>query len=50
MSRLGGFHRATSTSNTDAQKFFDQGLACLYGYQYNTARRSFQRAVELDKD
>ena len=50
MECLGGFHRATSTSNVVAQKYFDQGLACLYGYQYRTARRSFQRVVSLDKD
>ena len=50
MERLGGFHRATSTNDSIAQKYFDQGLACLYGYQYRSARRSFQRATEIDKD
>jgi tetratricopeptide (TPR) repeat protein len=50
MKNLGGFHRATSTTNPVAQKYFDQGLACLYGYQVRSARRSFEKAAELDKD
>ena len=50
MDNLGGFHRATSTTNLQAQRFFDQGLACLYSFHYSTAKRSFQRAIELDPD
>jgi tetratricopeptide (TPR) repeat protein len=50
MEHLGGFHRTTSTTNPVAQRYFDQGLACLYGYEYRTARRSFKQAAELDKD
>ena len=50
MEHLGGFHRGVSTTHPLAQKFFDQGLACIYGYQYRTALRSFKRVTELDKD
>lgn len=50
MERLGGFHRATETKVPLAQRYFDQGLACLYGYQYTSARRSFQQACKLDPE
>ncbi|MBS1718206.1 MAG: hypothetical protein JSS72_10800 [Armatimonadetes bacterium] len=50
MTRLGGFHRAVSTKNRTCQQFFDQGLACLYGYQYSTALRSFQQAINADPE
>lgn len=48
MSGLGNLHHAVSTSKTDAQRFFDQGLTLVYGFNYADARRSFQRAAELD--
>lgn len=50
MTRLGGFHYAVSTKIVDAQRFFDQGLACIYGYQYAAARRSFERAAQFDPE
>lgn len=50
MENLGGYHRATSTDNERAQKYVDQGLACLYGYQERSALRSFKQAADLDKD
>ena len=31
-----------------AQQFFDQGLKLVYGFNHDEARRSFQRAAELD--
>ncbi len=45
---LGGFHRSVSTTNPGCQRLFDQGLACIYGFQYRSARRSFQQAADLD--
>jgi tetratricopeptide (TPR) repeat protein len=37
-----------STNNAEAQKFFNQGLACLYGFNHEEGIRSFKRAAELD--
>jgi hypothetical protein len=48
MTGLGVVHHAVSTTNRQAQKFFDQGLALVYGFNHNEARRCFQRAAELD--
>src|SRR5438132_11946136 len=45
---LGHVHYAVSTQNAQAQQFFDQGLAYLYGFNHEAAIRSFQRAGELD--
>ncbi len=45
---IGRVHHAVSTSNPQAQKFFDQGLAFIYGFNHDEAVRSFQRAAELD--
>ena len=47
---LGTFHRAVSTKNAEAQKFFDQGMKYLYGFNHEAAVKSFQRAGELDPD
>src|SRR5215471_565953 len=48
MSGLGDVHHPVSTQNKQAQQFFDQGLKLVYGFNHDEARRSFQRAVELD--
>jgi tetratricopeptide (TPR) repeat protein len=48
MSGLGDVHHPVSTKNREAQLFFDQGLKLVYGFNHDEARRSFQRAVELD--
>ena len=45
---LGSAHHAVSTKNADAQKFFDQGLALIYGFNHEAARQSFERAAQLD--
>ncbi len=45
---LGNYHHSITASNPEAQKFFDQGLVMLYGFNRYEALRSFQRAVELD--
>src|SRR5205085_3232139 len=48
MSGLGNVHHPVSTKNSQAQQFFDQGLKLVYGFNHDEARRSFQRAAELD--
>jgi tetratricopeptide (TPR) repeat protein len=48
MSGLGEVHHPVSTKNPEAQQFFDQGLKLIYGFNHDEARRSFQRAAELD--
>ena len=48
MSGLGQVHHPVSTKNRQAQQFFDQGLKLVYGFNHDEARRSFQRAAELD--
>src|SRR3977135_2198284 len=45
---LGVWRHAIATGNTDAQKFFDQGLNLLYGFNRYEALRSFRKASELD--
>jgi tetratricopeptide (TPR) repeat protein len=45
---LGDVHHPVSTKNKKAQQFFDQGLALIYGFNHDAARRSFRRAAELD--
>jgi len=37
-----------STTNAQAQAFFDQGLRLIYAFNHDEAARSFQRAAELD--
>ena len=48
MSGLGSLHHPVSTSNAEAQRFFDQGLALVYAFNHAEAVRSFRRAAELD--
>ena len=48
MSGLGDWHHPVSTSNLQAQRFFDQGLRLIYAFNHDEAARSFERAAELD--
>src|SRR3981081_4756685 len=41
-------HHPVSTSNAQAQQFFDQGLRFIYAFNHDEAARSFQHAAELD--
>ena len=45
---MGSWHHAITTKNPEAQKYFDQGLAFLYGFNHDEAARYFRRASELD--
>ena len=47
---LGKHTRPVATSNTEAQKFFDQGLNFMYAFNHDEAVRAFRQAVELDPD
>ncbi len=48
LSGLGTYTHAIHTGNPEAQKFFDQGLILLYGFNRYEALRSFRRAADLD--
>ncbi len=48
MPGLGDVHHPVSTKNREAQQFFDQGLKLVYGFNHDEARKSFERAAELD--
>jgi tetratricopeptide (TPR) repeat protein len=48
MTGVGNVHHPVSTSNAQAQKFFDQGLNLIYDFNHDEAARSFARAAELD--
>ena len=41
-------HHPIRTSNAEAQKMFDQGMAQAFGFHHEAAIRSFERAAELD--
>jgi hypothetical protein len=45
---LGTWTHPIATRNPEAQKFFDQGLNLLYGFNRYEALRSFRKAAELD--
>lgn len=44
----GNLHHPVTTSNPEAQKFFDQGLRFIYAFNHDEAARSFERAAQLD--
>jgi tetratricopeptide (TPR) repeat protein len=45
---LGTHHKAVGTRVPEAQKYFDQGLRLVYGFNHAEAIRSFTRATQLD--
>ena len=48
LENLGEFHLPVKTSVPEAQRFFDQGLILVYGFNHDEAARAFRRAAELD--
>ncbi len=48
MPGLGHHHHTISTKSPDAQRFFDQGLTLVFGFNHEEAARAFRRASELD--
>jgi len=47
---LGSHTRKITTESPEAQRYFDQGLNLLYGFNHGAAIRSFQEAARLDPD
>jgi tetratricopeptide (TPR) repeat protein len=47
---IGTLHHPVTTSNADAQRYFDQGLRYVYAFNHEQAVASFQHASELDPD
>lgn len=45
---LGNLQHSVSTTNADAQRYFNQGLILLYGFNHVEAERSFKHAARLD--
>jgi len=45
---MGAIHHHIRTANPDAQKYFDQGLALVYAFNFGEAINSFQHATQLD--
>jgi tetratricopeptide (TPR) repeat protein len=45
---LGEYRRTVTTNSPEAQAFFDQGLALIYGFNHDEAARSFAKAGTLD--
>src|ERR1051325_6057301 len=45
---LGDINHPVTTSNPEAQKFFNQGLSYIYAFNHEEAIRSFKQAAQLD--
>ncbi len=45
---LGSYTRKVTTRSPKAQRYFNQGLAFLHGFNHSAAIRSFQQAAQLD--
>ncbi len=45
---LGSYSRKITTDSPKAQRYFNQGLAFLHGFNHGAAIRSFQEAARLD--
>jgi tetratricopeptide (TPR) repeat protein len=45
---LGDYSRKITTNSGKVQRYFDQGLALLHGFNHRGAIRSFQEAAQLD--
>lgn len=45
---MGRLQHPVSTTNQLAQKYFDQGLTFIFGFNHDAAIRSFNRALALD--
>ncbi|HUQ87168.1 MAG TPA: hypothetical protein VM096_06385 [Vicinamibacterales bacterium] len=48
LGNLGSYHRAIKTTNPEAQKFFDEGLTLLYGFNHEESFKSFEIAAAKD--
>ena len=50
LENLGSLHVEITTSESTAQRFFDQGMTLLYGFNHDEAIRSFQEVARIDPD
>jgi tetratricopeptide (TPR) repeat protein len=48
LSNLGSLHVSITTTSADAQKYFDQGMRLLYGFNHAESLRSFREAARID--
>ena len=48
LGNLGSYHRVIRTTNAEAQKFFDEGLTLLYGFNHEESFKSFEIAAARD--
>jgi tetratricopeptide (TPR) repeat protein len=49
-SGMGSFHMPITTRDTDAQRYFDQGMVLAFGFNHAESIRSFRAAQTLDSD
>ncbi|HYB12977.1 MAG TPA: hypothetical protein VEG67_05865, partial [Myxococcota bacterium] len=47
---LGNYSHPITTKSALAQRYFDQGLRLVYGFNHEEARRAFEEAAHLDPD
>src|SRR5260370_19985414 len=47
---LGSYSRKITTKSAEAQRYFDQGLGFLHGFNHRAAIRAFQQAAEIDAE
>ncbi|HEY6153181.1 MAG TPA: hypothetical protein VIW07_05530 [Candidatus Udaeobacter sp.] len=47
---LGSYSRKITTKSAEAQRYFDQGLGFLQGFNHRAAIRAFQQAAEFDPE
>src|SRR5947208_4026943 len=45
---LGSYSLKITTDSPEAQRYFDQGLGFLHGFNHRAAIRAFQQAAKLD--
>jgi tetratricopeptide (TPR) repeat protein len=45
---FGAYTRAVSTDSAEAQRWFDQGIQLMYGFNHDEAIRSFRAAADAD--
>ena len=50
LERLGAHRRDVATESEEARRWFDQGLALMFGYNFDGAIASFRQATALDPD
>ena len=47
---LGSYSRRITTDSFEAQRYFDQGLAFIQGFNHDAAIRAFQQAAQIDPE